>query len=217
MAHISRKPAVTTPENAAARSTLSKLQRTRQTDRRANDESKNNTDRHGDGKTGNRVFFWRGCSSASSRQKSSFFLSLSFFFYLQRRHDIPCPLKPATERCSPCSCCRCPSLAITSTATRRAARNPIGLTGTVPNSSERRHWGRRVRGRQSQSRREEHAGQRGRVEEQGKDTESWRQRQLSGRLLWRRTKRIPAYSLFQNLLSSVPFPCQLLLNDKNWR
>lgn len=52
-------------------------------------------------------------------------------FYLQRRHDIPCPLKPATERCSPCSCCRRPSLAIPSTAKRRAARNPIGLTDTA--------------------------------------------------------------------------------------
>lgn len=62
----------------------------------------------------------------ASRQKCS-------CFYLQRRHDIPCPLKPATERCSPCSCCRRTSLAITSTAKRRAARNPIGLTGTVPN------------------------------------------------------------------------------------
>ena len=70
------------------------------------------------------------CSSAASRQNRS------WFFYLQRRHDIPCPLKPATERCSSCSCCRRPSLLITSTAKKRAARNPICLTGSVPNSSE---------------------------------------------------------------------------------
>lgn len=157
MAHISRQPAATSPENAAAHSTLSKLQLTRQTDRR--DESKT---RPTDMEMERQAEFFGGCSSTSSRQKSSCFFF--FFFYLQRRHDIPCPLKPATERCSPCSCCRCPSLAITSTAKRRAARNPIGLTATVPNSSEWRHWGRRVRGRQSQSQREEHAGRRDRVE-----------------------------------------------------
>ena len=117
------------------------------------------------------------CCSASSRQKCS-------CFYLQRRHDIPCPLKPATERCSPCSCCRCPSLAITSTAKRRAARNPISLTGTVPNSSEWRHGVRRISGRESQ--REEH-GEECRTERKGRgvvnDTRSWRQTQLSGWLL----------------------------------
>lgn len=111
------------------------------------------------------------CSSASSRQKCS-------CFYLQRRHDIPCPLKPATERCSPCSCCRCPSLAITSTAKKGAARNPIGLTGTVPNSNEWRHWARRVRGRESQ--RKEHREE-CRTETMSRgvanDTLSWRQRQ----------------------------------------
>lgn len=76
--------------------------------------------------------WWRKWSGAASEQKCS-------WFYLQRRHDIPCPLKPATERCSPCSCCRRPSLANTSTAKRMAAKNPIGLTGTLPNSSKWRH------------------------------------------------------------------------------
>lgn len=52
-------------------------------------------------------------------------------FYLQRRHDIPCPLKPATERCSPCSWCRCPSLSLTSTVQTKAASNPIGLIGSA--------------------------------------------------------------------------------------
>lgn len=158
MAHISRQPAATSPENAAAHSTLSKLQLTRQTDRR--DESKTRlTDMEMERQA---EFFWGMQQYILQAEKQLLFFF--FFFYLQRRHDIPCPLKPATERCSPCSCCRCPSLAITSTAKRRAVRNPIGLTATVPNSSEWRHWGRRVRGRQSQSQREEHAGRRDRVE-----------------------------------------------------
>lgn len=49
-------------------------------------------------------------------------------FYLQRRHDIPCPPKAATERCSPCSGRRRRrSLASSSTGEprRRVARNPI--------------------------------------------------------------------------------------------
>ena len=49
------------------------------------------------------------------------------WFYLQRRHDIPCRLHLATERCSPC---RCPTASSASTAQARAARNPIGLPGS---------------------------------------------------------------------------------------
>lgn len=59
------------------------------------------------------------------------------WFYLHRRHDIPCPLKPDTERCSPHSCCRCSSVANTGVAIRTAERNPIGLTCTIPNLSKK--------------------------------------------------------------------------------
>lgn len=101
---------------------------------------KHKRDWHGDDDTG------EVCEKAAAGQKSS-------CFYLQRRHDIPCPLKPATERCSPCSCCRQTSLAITSAAKKRAAKNPIGFTGAVPDLSKRRHWARRVRGRESRTER----------------------------------------------------------------
>lgn len=86
------------------------------------------------------------------------------WFYLQRRHDIPCPLKLATERCSPCSCRRCSSLSTASTAQTRAARNPIGLTGTTSQFQKERtvnesgtRWGREG------ERRERERGERERV------------------------------------------------------
>lgn len=90
-------------------------------------------------------------SGAASMQKCS-------WLYLQRRHDIPCPLKLATERCSPRSCCRCPSQANTSTAKRRRAENPIGLTGSVPSSGKWRHCQKTLRGSESGNRKESQSG-----------------------------------------------------------
>lgn len=150
VANVSRLPDGTSSEKS------SRTQHTEKTAAHDNRCSESKT-RLMDMATARQVEFGR-CSGAPSRQKCS------SFFYLQRRHDIPCPLKLATERCSPCSCCRHPSLAISSTAKRRAARNPIGLTGAVPNSIKWRHWARRVRGRESQRENHRKAGQRDRVE-----------------------------------------------------
>lgn len=120
----SREPAVAVWENAATYSTFSKMQH-RDKDSlqpwKQSRETEQQTERKRDG---------RQCSLQADMQ----------LFYLQRRHDIPCPLKPATERCSPCSCCWRPSLTNTSRAKRGAAGNPIGLTGTLPNSGKCRHW-----------------------------------------------------------------------------
>lgn len=142
MVHNSRQPAFTSPENAAARSTLSQLQQTQsQTDAvRVMKAKQDQTDME----KARQVEFWTGRGAPPPPTHTEMQL-----FYLQRRHDIPCPLKPATERCSPCSCCRHPSLALTSTEKRRAAGNPIGLTGTVPNSQEWRRSATRESGRES--------------------------------------------------------------------
>jgi len=150
-ADVSWQPDVSSPEHAAAHgSTRSKLQHIAQTGRCS--ESKAGPT---DMETVAQVGFGK-------RQRHSLRCS---WFYLQRRHDIPCPLNPATERCSPCSCCRRPSLANTSTAKRRVAKYPIGLRGAVPNSSKWRHWAGRMYGRQSQREERREGGRRGRKRE----------------------------------------------------
>lgn len=115
--------------SAQQKCSLSNLQRNLQIGRcrERGEKSRDDTDKD----VGTGAVYGTG-SGAESMQKCS-------WLYLQRRHDIPCPLKLATERCSPRSCCRCTSQANTSTAKRKPAENPIGLTGNAPNSSKWRH------------------------------------------------------------------------------